>query len=346
MNKKFGPFVINNHKPIIIAEVGVNHGGDFRIANKYIAYCKKAGADAIKFQTYKAETIASRSSPAYWDLQLEKTKSQFELFKKYDMFNYPEFKKLKNICDKKKILFMTTLFDVNDVSKYDSLLKIYKISSSDITNVPLLRKIGQQKKHTIISSGASTIKEIKYALKVLSLPKNKVCIMHCVLNYPTKDIFANLEYIKTLKRIFKGYTIGYSDHTVADKNLTSITLACDLGAQIIEKHFTLNKKLKGNDHYHSMNYKDLINFKKMMHKRNILRGNGKKNLSNEKKSISFARRGIYARTDIYQGEILTNKNLITLRPENRLSSKHWDFVLGKKAKKNIKKGDSLDWSVI
>ena len=95
-----------------------------------------------------------------------------------------------------------------------------------------------------------------------------------------------------------------------------------------------------------MNYKDLINFKKMMHKRNILRGNGKKNLSNEKKSILFARRGIYARTDIYQGEILTDKNLITLRPENRLCAKHWDFVLGKKVKKNIKKGDSLDWSVI
>ena len=346
MIKKFGPFLIIENKPIIIAEVGVNHGGNFVLAKKYIEMCKKSGAHAIKFQTYKAETIVSRNSPAYWDLKLEKTKSQFELFKKYDRFNYPEFKKLKNICDKKKILFMTTLFDVNDVSKYDSLLKIYKISSSDITNVPLLRKIGQQRKYTIISTGASTIKEIKYALKVLALPRKKVCIMHCVLNYPTKDEIANLEYIKTLKCIFKGYIIGYSDHTVADKNLTSITLASDLGAQIIEKHFTLNKNLKGNDHYHSMDHKDLINFKRIMHKRNILRGNGKKNLLNEKKSISFARRGIYARTDIYQGEILTDKNLITLRPENRLPSKHWDFVLGKKVKKNIKKGDSLDWSVI
>jgi N-acetylneuraminate synthase len=341
MKKKFGPFSLDNYKPIIIAEVGVNHGGNFALAKKYIEMCKKSGADAIKFQTYKAETIAARNSPAYWDLKLEKTKSQFELFKKYDKFNYPEFKKLKKISDKKKILFMTTLFDVNDVSKYNSLIKIFKISSSDITNVPLLRKIGQQKKYTIISTGASTIREIKYALKVLALPKNKVCIMHCVLNYPTKDIFANLGYIKTLKRIFKGYIIGYSDHTVADKNLTSIILARDLGAQIIEKHFTLNKKLKGNDHYHSMDYKDLINLKKTIHKRNILIGNGIKSLSNEKKSISFARRGIYARKDIRSGEILTDQNLITLRPENSLSSKYWDFVIGKKVKKNIKKGESL-----
>lgn len=102
MKKKFGPFIINNQKPIIIAEVGVNHGGSFATAKKYIEICKRSGADAIKFQTYKAETIAARNSPAYWNLQLEKTKSQFELFKKYDRLNYPEFKKLKNICDKKK----------------------------------------------------------------------------------------------------------------------------------------------------------------------------------------------------------------------------------------------------
>lgn len=346
MKKKFGPFIINNNVPIIIAEVGVNHSGKFSVAKKYVEICKKSGADAIKFQTYKAETIAARNSPAYWNLKLEKTKSQFELFKKYDKFNYPEFKKLKKLSDKKKILFMTTLFDVNDVSKYNSLIKIYKISSSDITNIPLLRKIGQQKKYTIISTGASTIREIKHALKVLALPKHKVCIMHCVLNYPTINEFANLMYIKTLKSKFKGYIIGYSDHTVPDKDLTSLILASNLGAQIIEKHFTLNKKLKGNDHYHSMDSKDLINLRKIIHKRNVLLGNGRKNLSNEKKSISFARRGIYARKDLHAGEILTHKNLITLRPENSLSSKHWDFVIGKKVKKNIKKGASLSLSVL
>jgi N-acetylneuraminate synthase len=212
--------------------------------------------------------------------------------------------------------------------------------------VPLLRKIGQKKKYTIISTGASTIKEIKYALKVLALPKSKVCIMHCVLNYPTKDEHASLEYIKTLKRVFKGYIIGYSDHTIPDKNLTSISLASDLGAQIIEKHFTLNKNLKGNDHYHSMDCKDLINFKISLNKKKILRGNGKKNLAIEKKSICFARRGIYARKDIYPGEILTEKNLITLRPENQLSSKYWDFVVGKKVKKTIKKDESLTRSAL
>jgi N-acetylneuraminate synthase len=341
MSESFGPFSIKKNEPIVIAEVGVNHGGNFKLAKKYIEECKKAGADAIKFQTYKAETLVSKKSPAYWDLRFEKSKSQYELFKKYDSLDYIHYKKLKKFCDQKKILFMTTLFSVKDVAKYNSLLKVYKISSSDITNVPLLKKIGKMKKHTILSTGASTIKEIKFALKILSLPKNKVCLMHCVLNYPTKDKIANLSYIKILQRFFKGYIIGYSDHTLIDQNLTALSLADDFGAQIIEKHFTLNKKLKGNDHYHAMDSNDLIQLKKLINKKNILRGDGKKNIFYEKNSIKYARRGIYANRDIEKNEAFNEHNLITLRPAYGLSARYWNQVIGKKAKIKIKKDKNI-----
>ena len=348
MRNFFGPFRVKKNEPIIIAEVGVNHGGNFALAKKYIEQCKKAGADAVKFQTYKAETIVSKNSPAYWDLKFEKSKSQYELFNKYDSLDYFHYKKLKKFCEQKKILFMTTLFSAKDVVVYNSLLKVYKISSSDITNVPLLKEIGKMKKYTILSTGAATIKEIKFALKILSLPKNKVCLMHCVLNYPTKDKIANLGYIKILQRFFKGYIIGYSDHTLIDQNLTALSLADDLGAQIIEKHFTLNKKLKGNDHYHAMDSNDLIKFKKLINKKNILRGNGKKNISFEKNSILYARRGIYAKKDIEKNAVFNEENLITLRPACGISAKYWNHIMGKKAKvkieknKNITKADILN----
>jgi len=341
MKKNFGPFSISNHKPIIIAEVGVNHGGIFRLANKYIDYCKKAGADAIKFQTYKAENIVSKNSPAYWDLKKESTRSQYDLFKKYDKFNYADYKKLKKIADKKKILFMTTLFDHFSVDKYDSLLKVYKISSSDITNVPLLEKIGKKNKPTLLSTGSSTINEIRFALKTLGLHKNNVCIMHCVLNYPTKDNFANLAYISKLKEEFPDYLIGYSDHTVADENLTSIQYAHQLGASIIEKHFTHNNKLKGNDHYHSMNINQLINLNKIYKKKTLLLGSGLKNLLIEAKSRKFARRSIYSTKDIKKGSLLNYKNITTLRPATGIPSSKWHSIIGKKTKKDIKKNSLI-----
>ncbi len=241
---KFGPLEIPSYKPYIIAEAGVNHECKFKLAIKYINLCKKYGADAIKFQTYKAENIASKFSPAYWDLNEEKCQSQYKLFKKYDKFEYKDYKLLKKRCDREKILFMTTLFDTETVDLFDSLIKIYKISSSDITNYPLLHKIGLKKKHVLLSTGAATINEIKKAKEVLNLPDKKICIMHCVLNYPTKPENANLLFIKKLKKIFDKNFIGYSDHVSGDNNLTQIQVAYDLGAQIVEKHFTHDKKKK------------------------------------------------------------------------------------------------------
>ena len=303
--KKFGALKLYDYKPTIIAEAGVNHGCNLNLALKYIKIAKKSHADAIKFQSYKAEKLVAKISPAYWDTQEEKITSQYDLFKKFDKFNLKDYKKLFLKCKREKILFMSTLFDVDAVDKFDSLLKVYKVSSSDINNVPLLRKIGKKKKHTIISTGASSVSEIKFAIRTLKLPKNKLCIMHCVLNYPAKDQYLNLNYIKTLKKKFPGYIIGYSDHAKSDSDLAVVEKAFNLGAKIVEKHFTHNKYLKGNDHYHAMSQEDLTRLNVKMLRKKIIEGKYQKDLSKEKKSILFARRSIFAKKDILKGEFFS-----------------------------------------
>jgi N-acetylneuraminate synthase len=343
MKKKFGSLNLHTDRPSIIAEAGVNHGCNLRLALKYIKLAKDSGVDAIKFQTYKAEKIVSKISPAYWDTSQEKMKSQYKLFKKFDKFNYKDYRRLFLQCVRKKILFMTTIFDVESVNHYNKFIKVYKISSSDLNNIPLLRKIGSKNKHTIISTGASTIKEIKIAIKELSLPKKKICIMHCVLNYPTKYTNANLNYIKVLKEKFPGYMIGYSDHTPADDDLTVIDVAYKLGAKIVEKHFTHNKKISGNDHYHSADKENFINFFKKIKLKKIILGKYYKNLKQETKSIKYARRSIFAKDFIKKGDRIKENKIITLRPGDGISASKWDKVLKCRARKDIFANKKLNW---
>ena len=165
--------------------------------------------------------------------------------------------------------------------------------------------------------------------------------MHCVLKYPTEDRFANLNYIKKLKQKFPNYIIGYSDHTNSDLGLTSVQLAYSLGAQIIEKHFTHNKLLKGNDHYHSMDKNDLKIFNKIMKRKRELAGSGIKNLKDEINSIKFARRSLFAKKNIIKGELFSEKNLIALRPGTGTSVSEWDKYIGKKSKKNYFKEEMI-----
>ena len=173
--------------PYIIAEIGVNHECSIEKAKKMISLASSAGANAAKFQTYKAETIASKNSPYYWDLKSEKSINQFELFKKYDKFEKKHYLELSNFCKKKKIEFMSTPFDEDSVEFLNPLLNIYKIASADITNLPLIELIASKKKPVILSTGASTISEIKTSVNILKKNGcNNISLMHCILNYPTK----------------------------------------------------------------------------------------------------------------------------------------------------------------
>ena len=328
-----------SNKFYIIAEAGVNHECSIKKAKKLVYLAKKGGADAIKFQTYKANKLTLPNSKAYWDTSKEKSQSQFLLFSKYDKFNFKEYRQIAKYCKKLKIDFMSTPFDVDSVTMLNKLVSVFKISSSDITNVPLLEKIGKTKKPIILSTGASNLIEIKRALKILSKYTKKITIMHCILNYPTPDNNANLSMITNLKKNFPKYLIGYSDHTLPKNNTQILSTAYVLGAQIIEKHFTYNKKIKGNDHYHSMDYLDIKKIKLNLEKIKEIIGpinQIKKVTNSEYKARKFARRCIVSKKFIKKGTYLKEHDIITLRPNVGIPAEYWKMIIGKKVLKDIK----------
>ncbi len=344
---KLGKKIISSKsEPYIIAEIGVNHECSMKKAKQLILKAKKGGADAAKFQTYKAELITSKNSPSYWDTKKEKTKSQFKLFKKYDLFNENNYRKLYEYCKNLKIDFASTPFDHNAVDFLDPMMSYFKISSSDITNYPLLKKIASKNKPILLSTGASTISEIKNAVRILK--KNKcqnIVIMHCILNYPTLDKHANLGMIKDLQKNFPNNVIGYSDHTLPSADMKNIILAYSLGALVIEKHFTLNKKLKGNDHYHSMDMKDLQNLRKRLMETRKIIGSMKKNyLKSELNSRKFARRSLVCLKNLKKGHILKKQDLLCKRPGTGISPINLSKIIGKKIKKNLSEDHILKWS--
>lgn len=344
---KLGKKIITrNSDPYIIAEIGVNHECSMSKAKQLILKAKKGGANAAKFQTYKAELITSKNSPSYWDTKKEKTKSQFKLFKKYDLFNKKNYRELFEYCKSLNIDFASTPFDHDAVDFLDPMVSYFKISSSDITNYPLIKKIASKKKPVLLSTGASTISEIKNAVNILKRNKCKnIVIMHCVLNYPTLDINANLGMIKDLQNHFPNNIIGYSDHTLPCNEMKNIVLAFSLGAIVIEKHFTLNKRLKGNDHYHSMDIKDLKNLRKRLVEAKKIFGKTKKNyLKSEVNSRKFARRSIVCLKDIKKNHILKKQDLICKRPGTGISPINLTKIIGKKIKKNLSEDHILKWS--
>jgi|TARA_Y100000389_G_scaffold205072_1_gene262711 sialic acid synthase SpsE len=330
--------ILKKNIPYIIAEIGVNHECSIKKAKKLILLAKEGGADAAKFQTYKASKLAMIKSKAYWNTKKEKTKSQYELFSKFDKLNYKDYINLAKYCKSIKIDFLSTPFDLDAVKVLSPLVPAFKIASSDITNYPLIKKISDTKKPVIVSTGASTLEEIKHTIKILSKKTKKIIIMHCILNYPTNDKDANLKMISSLKRNFKNYVIGYSDHTLPDKNMLNISTAFILGAKVIEKHFTLDKKQKGNDHYHAMDVNDLRTLTNNLKRTVQILGcrDKKEVLESEKKSRKFARRCIVIKNDVKKNSILKEKDIIALRPNIGISAIHWRSVIGKRVKRNLK----------
>ena len=332
-------------QPFVIAEIGVNHGGDLSIAKKMIDLAKEGGADAVKFQCYKAETLASKNSPAYWDLDSEPTKNQFELFKKYDKFNEKEYIALAEFCKKNEIDFLSTPFDDESVDFINPLVNYFKIASADINNVPLIKRVAKKKKPIILSTGASTLAEIDTAVKLIKkLNITQLCLLQCILNYPTQNYRANLGMILSLKRNYPDCIIGYSDHTKPCPEMKVLMIAYALGACIIEKHFTYDKTLPGNDHYHSMDKNDLQNFRKRVNEFIEIVGlENKGPLDNEKIARLNARRSIVAKVNIEKGTIITENHIICKRPGTGISPLHWDKILGRKAILNIEEDQILNW---
>ncbi len=333
-------------KPYIIAEAGVNHEGDIELAKRLIYEAKEGGADAIKFQTYKADKIASKNSPAYWDLTKEHTKSQFDLFKKYDVFWKKDYEQLKNYCDKVDIEFMSTPFDIESAAFLNDLMNVFKISSSDITNKPFIEHICKFNKPIILSTGASYIFEIEEAVQWIDKHNIPLAILHCILNYPTDDKNANLGMILDLKRKFPDKIIGYSDHTLP-KDMKNLEIAALFGATIIEKHFTFDKSLPGNDHYHSMDKEDLKIFIKKLNRDFEIIGSFKKiPLSSEEISRRNARRSLVAKRFIPKGKMIEFDDLTWKRPAFGISPKFIDDVIDKKTIRDIKQDEIVYWNLL
>lgn len=347
-NFKIGDFTIgDNLKPYIIAEIGVNHEGSMDLAKQLIDEAAEGGAHAAKFQSYKAGLIASKNSPAYWDQNKEPTDSQFKLFQKYDGFGPEEYIELAEHCKKVGIDFMSTPFDLDAVDFLKPLMPAFKVASADITNVPLIRKCAGTGKPLIISTGAATLPEIEFALTTAkNAGATEISLLHCVLNYPTPEDNAQLGMISTLKRIFPELVIGYSDHVAPDETISALEVAMLLGASVLEKHFTHDKSLPGNDHYHAMNKDDLRAFVNKADKYSVMISGNTKDLTKESAARLHARRSIVANGNIPKGKVITEDDLIAKRPAHGVSPVHWDEVVGKVATTDITDDDLISWEML
>lgn len=323
-----------------IAEIGVNHEADLKKAFRSIKDAKDGGAQAVKLQCYKAEKIASKYAGAYWDKKEEKENSQLKLYKKFDKFDNDDYLKIIRYCKKLKIDFIITPFDLDSIDFFKNKVKYFKISSSDITNLPLIEKIAKTKKPVILSTGASTKKEIDRAYKILKKKVKKIIILHCILNYPTSKENANLNMIKDLKKKYN--TVGLSDHSIPRDSHKILIYSYLLGVKYIEKHFTIFKQKKGNDHFHSFDKKDLkIFFENLDELKKILGKTEKNFLRSEIISRKNARRSIFYNKNLNKNVKIKNEDLIMLRPYIGISPFDYKKFIGKKIKKNIKKGDIL-----
>lgn len=339
------PYDVKLYKPYIIAEAGVNHEGSMKIAKQLVDEAKEGGADAIKFQTYKANTIASKDSPAYWDMTKEPTTSQYELFTKHDTFWKDEMLELKAYCDLVGIEFMSTPFDVASATFLNEMMDVFKISSSDITNKPFIEYMCDFGKPIILSTGASHLYEIQEAVSWIEAKGNPLALLHCVLNYPTPNKNANLGMILGLKKAFPEMMIGYSDHTLPH-DMKVCEMATLLGASIIEKHFTHDKTLPGNDHYHAMDKEDLKLFRRNLD--NTFEILGQFNvvaLDDEGLARKNARRSLVASKNIPQGQKIEKEDLTFKRPAHGVSPKFIDEVVGKIALVDIKDDDVIKWNM-
>lgn len=331
--------------PLMIAEAGVNHEGSMELAKRLIEEAATGGADAIKFQTYKAESLASKDSPAYWDQSFESTSSQYELFKKHDSFWKNEFESLKKICEQQNIEFLSTAFDVESATFLNDLMDIHKISSSDLNNRPFIEFLASFGKPILLSTGAAELHEIVETCSWIEESGVPYSLLHCVLNYPTPDENAHLAMITGLKNHFPNTIIGYSDHTMPG-DMQNLEIATTLGAEIIEKHFTHDKTLPGNDHYHAMDHHDLKRFHERMKHLFTCLGNSKVSSLKEEASARLnARRSLVSTRDIKKGEHIKKEDLTWKRPAHGITPKLISELIGKVALSDIPEDTVLQWNL-
>ena len=325
----------------IIAEAGVNHNGSFETACKLVDAAKAAGADCIKFQTFKSENLVSHNAKKA-DYQKNTTGdgSQLEMLKKLEL-SYDEFISLKKYCDEVGICFLSTPFDLESIDFLNSVdMLFWKIPSGEITNLPYLLKVAKTGKEVILSTGMSNLDEVGAALDVLKENgAGTITLLHCTTEYPAPFIDVNLRAMQTMRNKF-GLDVGYSDHT---PGIEIPVAAVAMGATVIEKHFTLNRNMEGPDHKASLEPDELAAMVKAIRNVEMAIGTGEKVPSaSEKKNMPIARKSIIASRNIKKGEKLTKANLTTKRPGNGISPMKWNDVVGTYAIRDFEEDELIE----
>ena len=344
------------NRPYLIAEMGVNfydtalalNISPLDAAKLYIDAAAEAGIDCAKFQSYKASTIVSKNSPAYWDTTKEPTKTQYELFLKHDGFGESEYRELCEYTHAKGLDYTSTPFDYASADYLYDMVDFYKISSSDLSNIPFIHHIGSKGTPVFISVGAAYLSECDEAIRTLKESGCKdIVVLHCVLSYPTELKDANLRIIQTLKKTFPDIRIGYSDHVAPDETMITLATAYLLGAEVIEKHFTLDKSLSGNDHYHSGDPND---FKKAIYNftmiDNILGSSEKTVFDCELIPRREARRSLVLTHDMKAGDVIKKGDLMPKRPGTGISPQFEDIIIGRKIISDLPEDTILTWSMV
>ena len=335
--------MICRDKVFIIAEAGVNHNGNIELAKKLIDVAKEAGADAIKFQTFKAEKVISKYAEmaTYQKNNLKKSMKQIEMARGFEL-KFRDFTELKEYCDKKDIVFLSSPFDEESVDFLDGLVPYYKVPSGEIINYPYLKLIASKGKPVILSTGMATLSDVEKALNTIKEvdPKIEIYLLHCTTNYPCPYNEVNLKAMLTLKEAFK-LPVGYSDHTLG---IEVPVAAVAMGACIVEKHFTLDKNLPGPDHKASLEPHEL----KMMVRsiRNIEKalGNGIKSPNKSELSImKNVRKSLVAKKDIRKGTKISVEDVAIKRPGTGISPEFLDIIDGKILTKDIREDEPLTW---
>jgi N-acetylneuraminate synthase/N,N'-diacetyllegionaminate synthase len=347
MKVKIGPKTVGNGEPcFIIAEAGVNHNGSIKRAKKLIDAAKWAGADAVKFQIFKAEDVATPGAEKaeYQKTCADQEESQYDMIKKLEL-GEEEFCDLAQYAKDNSILFLSTPFSPRSANLLEEIdVPAYKIASGEITNIPLLEHIARKSKPIILSTGMSTMEEIGEALEAIKQAGGvKIVLLHCITSYPARTNDVNLRAMETLRQAFE-IPVGFSDHTLG---LNVSIAAAALDACIIEKHFTLNRNLQGPDHRASLEPAELKELIKGIREVDIAKGSGIKLPTAEEEKIKhLVRRSIVAAIDIPAGSTITEDMLDLKRPGTGIEPKHLKLIVGKKAIKEIHRNCLLAWDHI
>lgn len=326
----------------IIAEAGVNHNGSFELAKKMVDEAKAAGADCIKFQTFVSKSLVSKTAgkAAYQKKTTDADESQLDMLKNLEL-SFAEFAALKAYCETKKIDFLSTAFDFESIDFLESLgMEIWKIPSGEITNLPYLMRIAKTGKAVILSTGMSTLEEVETALDVLKANgAGAITLLHCTTEYPAAVAHVNLNAMETMQKVFD-LPVGYSDHT---QGIEISIAAAALGAVVIEKHFTLDKNMKGPDHRASLEPAQLKAMVSAVRHVEVALGNGRKEPSSEEvQTCKVARKSITAKCRILKGECFTSENLTVKRPGTGINPMKWFDVIGQRADRDYEEDDRIE----